>query len=58
MADGKEREIAMIAPGKEFSVNVPAKQIVMARNSSNKTAVMTFKLTFRVARLSMRYDHD
>lgn len=55
-ANGKERSIATVAPGKRFDARIPANNIALFRNASDRRAVMSFELTREVSRLSMRYD--
>ncbi|TXI46332.1 MAG: hypothetical protein E6Q50_14865 [Lysobacter sp.] len=55
-ANGKERSIATVAPGKRFDARIPANNIALFRNASDRRAVMSFELTRDVSRLSMRYD--
>jgi hypothetical protein len=58
MANGKERSVATIAPGKTAELRIPAGNIALFRNASDRKAVMKFELTDEVSRLSMRYDRD
>jgi hypothetical protein len=54
--DGRETPIATVAPGKSFSMELPAGRTAMFRNRGRATAALGFELTRSVARLSMRYD--
>jgi hypothetical protein len=58
MANGKERSVVIIAPGKTAELRIPAGSTALFRNASDRKAVMKFELTDEVNKLSMRYDRD
>lgn len=58
LTDGVERRVATVAPGKRFSLELPAGNTALFRNRASRTAGLDLELTDAVSTLSMRYEND